>query len=835
MKDLNDRRGAEPVKKRGLGVEAKNAHTISNAFDHLHDPEHKYRTRRDNESLRKGRLAMLLHNDLDSRSHRKLLENYTSYDYPYIPGRLGLNRPRKNVPELRLEVKRASVTRDFSLDRQRSSDPSYLAPFGLPALHACEDTDHIGRNPVDKTKTSMPPRPQQGNCLLSLPCPCPPCKDRPPNQRSWCLFHPKGPLLDHFCVSNLIPPNGIANAGHLYAVHEWEKIITKWDRIQRINKQIPNELCLDETILEIKQGGAWDSVSQECTFVARTSTHISVLNVSVRKAFLDGDKKYCRKEDTCWGNYVVEESRRIDLRSLSMSFPSYRPVSLACHPKYGNALTDARFAFVCHSERGERNCIHHGVAGGAQPSVHHSIPCLKYISFIDFTSTQPMCLWSAAASYVRPALAVDLQFNRPTLGLGTSLYTVDLRSNSATFQWSPSAQEMVTEGVHSISGIMTDWQRDNTVWVTSTSAGKTWEIDGRMPCRAVNSWSLTSSCEDSAITFAQKGLYGEGSLLTKTRQSEHSGWVDTAPVLNVGTTPGAFGFHVFQRPETKPRFQADSLEVIATPNVEFTDKTSIATSSVFALPDVSDEVYTCGISSFRIPFSHFVCESDNHLMDFANEDSNVLCTLTMTNKGDTYCHTLLESNKKIDDCRPVPDLPVGIKVVRIAQELNGTTKELEHKRWKPTGGMNLKLYLTNQYPMPWNVMTPHEQNSRKKRMITIRKRKQLEKPHHHPSLRVGSEVPVYKTNPVHSGITLSAEPYATDQIGEKPVAIPLSLAEQSRKTMTFYQSKDLNERTGERGTGKESDLSARVIQNASELWDEMDSGSDDEGFLSPRI
>jgi hypothetical protein len=607
--------------------------------------------------------------------------------------------------------------------------------------------------------------------------------------------------------------------------------VETWSRIRRVNdvvaktlKEMPNELCLDDTILEIKQSGTWTVENNpECVFVARTGTHISVLSVSVKKAFLR-EEKYAYKEDVCWGNYALEERKRIDLRSLSRSFPSYRPVSLACHPKYGNDLINARFAFASHSDRGDFNVIHHAIVEAEQSTTKHTIACLKHISLIDFTSTHPMCLWSAAASYVRPALARDIQFDLPTLGLGTSLYTVDLRSNSATFQWSPSAQETMTEGVHSISGILTDWQRDNTVWVTSKSAGKTWEIDGRMACRPVNAWSLSSSCEDSALTFQQKGFYGEGSLLTKPQSSDVRGKLEDSPILNVDTTPGAFGFHIYQRPDNRPRFQTDSLECIATPGLDFTKETSIATSSVFAFPEVADEVFVCGLSSFRVPFSQFVGESELKLADFAHENSNVLCALTMTNTGDLYCYSLLESNDEITNCRHIPDLPVGSKVVGIPHELDGKTKELEYTHWKPNGGMNLKLYLTNQYPTPMNAVPPLEKFSGTKKRIIFQKPDKKRKLH--PSLDIDPDVPVFKMDSQKVGITISAQSDVEHFTQDEPVVIPLPLAEKSRKTMAFSQDKPVDVKTF-KGAGR-SDLSPGILRDALGLWDETDSEQDEE-------
>lgn len=810
------------------------------------DDDNEREKRRINESVQKCRLAMLLESDVRPENHRELLKKYTKYDYSYTTAILKTRgdahaakrlkaRGEENPSELLLDRTTFLTTRKFDLDHRISSDPRYLAPFGIEYMaDELEESNRISLKDIDESKLTSK-RQQQGNCLLTLPCPCPPCREKSLSQRSWFLFHPKGPCLDRICASNLVPPNGRENAGHIYKAKTWREFTKLQCRnaTKRALLEISNELCLDGTILEIKQSGTWSNeCNPECVVVARTDTHISVLKVSVMKpcfrkitshAFED---KYEYEEDVCWGNYVLKEKKRIDLRSLSSSFPSFRPVSLACHPKYGNALSDAMFAFTSHSDRRDFNVIHHALSDAEEPTNKHTITCLKHISFIDFTRTHPMCLWSAATSYVRPALSRDIQFKQPILAQGTSLHTIDLRSNSAVFQWSPSAQESLTEGVHSISGILTDWQRDNTVFVTSKSAQKTWEIDARMTCQPVNTWSLCSSCDDAALNFQQNGLYGDGSLLTRPYASDIREELKDSILMNVDTTPGAFGFHIYQQPENRPRFQTDSLECIATPGLDFTKDTSIATSSVFALPEAADDVYVCGLSSFRVPFSTFVSEDDLRLTDYANENSEVLCALTMTNTGDLYYYSLLESNDAIENCRHVPDLPVGSKVIRIPHELDGKTKDLDLKHWKATGGMDLKLYLTNQYPTPLKALLPPERKSGTKKRILMEQRKKKRK---HPSLNIARKAPVYEMNSARTGVAIASGPNVEHLTQDEPVAIPLQLVESSKRTMEFGPEEEVDLNTLKDSTGR-SDLSPGILRNASSLWDGEDSDTEDENY-----
>lgn len=859
-------------------------HTPNNILAATNDNEPRLRY---NETILKSRLGMLLQHERDNVVKKyKTLKDYATFDQPYISADRRHYRKRDRAP--RLDSKQSMISRKFALQRSQSIDPAYLAPMPHMALlewgtaPTKKRRQHRYQAPantnIDKVKIEnfAPSRSLQGNALLCLPCPCPNCYrssisqfkkedeqeqlydattsatkqeddgNLPPQKTntSWCLFHPKGLLMDTLCVSNLILPNGsYENAGHVFTVSKWEQHASRRrERIRAIRQTYPNELCLDETIVEIQQSGTWDANHSECIFVARTSTHISVIQVTVQKPEFS-DMEYSYSETTCWGNYTLQEVERIDLRSLVPSSPSYRPMGLACHPKYGNEFTNAKFAFVSLAEHsGQQNVIHHynqqpsGSQGG--PPDIHAIPSLRYISCIDFTSTQPMCLWSAAASYVRPALVPDFQFpNQPPLAFGTSLYTIDLRSNSATFQWSPSAEMMLTEGIHSINAVMTDWERDHIVWVNSRSAGRTWEIDGRMPCRAVNSWSLTMACEDDSITFPQRGLYGEPALLTKTREisKTNGGKRFTNPLFVVDTTPAAFGFHILQRPNQKPKFQTHSLECIATPNLDRIEGTSIVTSSIFPLPEHSDDVYICGMASLRTPIHTVVPRTSRLLSDiFSNnddDDSSILCTLTMTNKGDLYCHSLLESQREVKICKSFPHLPVGARTIPLPKDLDGKSSYMEHKSWKPTGGMNLKLFLSNQYPAPYESVQYVKQSARKLVPLPRHVRKS------HPSLRREGDnddrvVEVMNSDSA-SGIRIDG-PETSQLINSKhePIKIRRCLVENARDSMKFYVPEE-DDQGEDPDFPNRSDLTPQLIQKATqawEMWDEMDNSSSDDNL-----
>ena len=798
--------------------------------DPLFDESSDYRKKREDPSLQKKRRSMLhkkRRNQFQRQRYRNdddfMLDDYTSFDYPYVPATRGKSLNGKP----RLRYNRFLRTRQFSMHRSFVSDPAYLAPIGYETLKACHDGDKD--SDIAQTMfTNKSSGKKYGNCILVFPCPCYPCRVNAKGARSWCLFHPKGPSMDRICISNLITPYGTENAGHILTEEGIGRLRSLTNFTDHALKNFPNEISLGETILELKQSGTWiNEKNPECIFVVRTATFISLLRVRVEKAYYTRTKMeediHCYGNDICWGNYIIEEKHRVDLRSLSSFFPSYIPTSLTCHPEYGNDCTSAKFAFSTYSDR-DTNAIYHGVPGSELHLSKHEITSLKTISLIDFTSSQPMCLWAAGSSFVRPALTPDIRFKKASFGLGTCLWTVDMRDNSATFQWSPSAQEMVTEGLHSIDCIATDWQQENTVFVSSKTAGKMWEIDARMPYKAVNFWSLSYSCEDQAAAFPKRGFFRVGrSLMTKPMYVNGgdmmSGTLE-GPYVTVDTTPGTFGLHLLQQPLTRPRFQSDPIECIATPGLNFKKDSSIATSSVFALPEVFDDVYTCGVASFYLPCSAFMHESN--CKDFAEENSNLLCSLTMTNKGDLYCHSLLESENEIaDHLFDSNDLSVGTKVLRVPKASDGKTKDLIFKHWKPSGGMNLKLFLTNQYSLPQNaVCSKREDSSGSLRINKSEKelKKRLERiipADHEP--RPGSEGGVYEFIPEKSYVNISESVLKA----EAPVKIPAAMIEKANREIKFYEEDCGNENQIEK-----SDLTSHVINTASGLWYETNSDAD---------
>lgn len=842
--DHNDRKSNSSEKSKyieGDGYEEKNER-----------PNNK---RWIDEKQERDRLVMLLENDTRISKHRECIKNYSLYEHPYVDAKIIEHRDSKKRHNARNKAKKGctqvepviySKSQEFNNNYQINSDPSYLAPFDFDSIKEATNYNSNGTNFRKNIQSDPPERPSQGNSLLSVPCPCRPCSNSKNNslQGGYVLLHPKGYCLERLCVSNLIPPTGEDNDGDIKNVNR-NKIRNNNEFRWNVIKSQPNEICLDDTILEIRQCGTWNVDNPQCIFTVRTGTHVSVISIICKRPVFDGHQQQQYSSDesttTCWGCYVLEEIERLDHRSFFPKIPSFRPVSLTSHPRYGNALAPSKFAFVSHSV-GDSTAstfnVIHSCSGGIEGIVtkRHNVTNLKSISLIDFNSTNPMCLWSVASSYIRPALvpgAISKMHGqtKSPFGLGSSLYTIDLRSNSATFQWSPSAEEMTTEGVHSINGILTDWTRDHIVWATSTSAGKTWEIDARMPCQILNTWSLTAVCEASRnITIPRKGFHGENSILYKPPlhcndiYNEISS-LDDSPLIKVDTDFNANGIHLFQKPLHRPRFQTDSLECIASPGIQCTDKTSIATSSFFDLTDVSDDVYICGISSIRFPVNSFVDANENIWQDYLEHKLNILCTLTMNNNGDIHSHSLLECDcKVVPDCRRFDGLPIGTSAIKIPKELDGRTKFLTNGHWKPTGGRNLNLFLSNLYPVSCNAMLSRVNDDDDHNEILLNNSKKS---------KIDDSVEVTQIRNMNqtSGLMISEEDGPHEMVNDdRSLIMPVLCSSKIEKIKVYGGRDDRNDDTGNvlndnvknasTNTSLErTDLSNNVIQSMLKEWD----------------
>jgi len=558
------------------------------------------------------------------------LKRYKLLDHSYVPGQESC--ARKSFMKGSFHVDRWNASRDFCMER-RKADLSYLAPFNTAALVECSelapDNEIISTEKGMEYSRSLDESSPQvfGNCLVCLPCHC--CEG------SWFLIHRSGNNLSKVCVSKLNIPQSLC--------------ATPKSGVETSSVDVGNR------ILQISECGPR-------YVVVRTASSVSLFLLVFNKSE-HGENRSC----ACVS--LLKSVSEINLQS----FQSLTSLDIACHPKYGNDLVGPKLAVLSRSLESNRNFIHHAM--GIEEPTEHLIRNLRNIELVDFSCFNPMILWSAATSYVRPALVEDYCTARLAFGHGSSLFSVDLRCNKGTFQWSPSEAEFVTECIHSISGIHTDWHRTTTVWVSSTSAGKLWEIDSRMPCREVSSWSMPGLVKDSSTVMPKMGHHGSGTLMIQPalRYYQCNGNVNP-PILLIDKTPGSV-IEIYQQAESGPRFQTSSLESSAAHslssfNGEFS---SIAFSSVFPVTDSSENVFSCGLACFRTRTSDFLTNAQMADLGLSNHQGNVLCTITTTSKGDIFSQSLLESSVMEEQKRVAHQmLPIGSSMLVVPNvESNG--------------------------------------------------------------------------------------------------------------------------------------------------------------------
>lgn len=678
--------------------------------------------------------------DTSALQARQKLLAYTQLDggaSSHVPAKLKLGREQKRSAT-RLHRTTATTyglesivfrqTQLYDRERRNRADPAYLAPFHGRSLRRATRQDIQSRfpetRPTHKRKDSnsepttastfntlsaptVPGIPRDdpnaphrfGNCLVAFPCRCGSCsscnsqatqqpitssEEVRPLPPMHCLLHPVGPLQDRVRLSFMKLPRGVRST-----------ILRKDPR-----SQIPEEIDIGYRLRQLIQCG-----DNPYVFVARTDLHCTVFSVTFVEP-TESSRVRNPDGDVCWGTANLTMMRRLDCRTLVRGSRdcSLRPTDMTCHPRYGSGgFTPCNVAIAYESSNGDRNAVHRVQVSslGSTTCQKHVISNLQDIFQIEFSSFHPMVLWSAARSYVRPALTSSYSNRRPKIGHGSSLYSIDLRlKDKATFQWSPSAQEFLPEGIHCISGLYTDWSKHHCVWVSSVSAGKTWEIDTRMPCRAVNTWSLPHMCDQMGASLPPTGGFGGRILFSCPQSSGIRPSVNQRefdPMLGVGTKPGHHGLHLYQRPLQASPFHMQSVEVAGSANLSGLGNISAARSSVFPLPDVSENVFTCGLATFRSSSQCFGSTHSFQFLGFSSDDlDEFICAVTLTNKGDVYAQTLVESKSADIQNAQIRNLPLG-SVILPAPD-NESKEELS---WN-----EIPISTTNQYPVPSSGFSP---------------------------------------------------------------------------------------------------------------------------------
>eukprot|EP00977_Amphora_coffeiformis_P023235 scaffold12636_cov176-Amphora_coffeaeformis.AAC.3 len=649
--------------------------------------DRKFLSEQNLDLQQEARLVLLRGHDRDAS--KNILWSYQHNDTNMYPGKFRLIRNDGRLNNTcsfqfgNLQQERLSR---YAKERLNNADPAYLCPFQQTSwmdLYELDGTRTSGKEESDTRFAN-----EYGNCIVSFPCSCTICdKVKSP---AWWFLHPVGPLLETIQLSHFATPNGrqawraMKFSGGLIADGSGKMVSTSKRRV----------LDTGDSVREIMKCG-------ENLFVARGTCYFTIFRI------LHGEPtKNPDNEELCLGGaQVLVLVDRVDLRSFIRGAPSYRPRNMTSHPRYGEELSDARVAVVCELENREVcNSIRQYNIGEEIRSTEHSIASLQLISNLQYSSFHPMVLWASARSYVRPLPTSNHLRGFPRVGFGTALFSIDLRSDKAAFQWSPSVEEFATEGTHSVSNILTDWGRDNTLFVSSISSKKTWELDMRMPCRSVTSWSLPHYGEGYGAETNRFGCFGAGMLFERPSSVHGRGLGD--PIFAVNTTPGSAGIHLYQRPSNRPNFQCPPMESIFTQGVNASN-VCVAASMMFPLPDVAGSVFTCGLSSIRVPTTDLFPSEENLAANrIVDRAPTTICVVSSTNKGDVYVHPLLESASEEALSRGSDSLPLG-----------GSSVFVPHENVVPAQRSALfnsfPLNLTNEYPIPSSaIIAPLKQKRR---------------------------------------------------------------------------------------------------------------------------
>ena len=572
----------------------------------------------------------------------------------------------------------------------------------------------------------------QGNCLLLLPCSCSNCLQgikqySPDNDDSsdadstttdasqngmseekchfpnLFLFHPMGqqlsvsPLLLPYgkeSIMNLIKSPRLKSSRQSYKyTYTAPKIREIVDSIQRGGK-----VDLGGKIMQV--GGCFDcekmltqaSVSRNSKklIIVRTSTHCSVVSCEIME---QRGKYVMNKMNACYGYCSLKEVGRVDLRNERNG--SFAPIDMAVNPQ--EPIPFARFVILSRSLQrssardGKTNTLHqvrvsHDSAARIES---HAISNVEDISRIIYTSEHPMLLWSAARGPTYNFFYKGKRSQTPMMGYGHSLYSIDLRTNQASFTWSPSHAEYMSEKIYSVNGIFPDSRRAHTVYVSSISAGKMWEIDARMPARTISSWSLPNICEDFGANVTPAGLYGSGMMMTRPLEFPPTlNSREKQPIICMSKNPGSNGLHLYQPAASLPRFQTRNLEISSRPGI--VGLPGIASSSFFPHPDSSEGVFSCGLAALYVPTSLLVRGKDTRL------PNKSLCTISATSNCDLYTHSLLKyAALSRNESVMFERLPVGTSSVPVPESLCS----IPSRNTRMDSKHDLYLQVSNEYPL----------------------------------------------------------------------------------------------------------------------------------------
>jgi hypothetical protein len=524
-----------------------------------------------------------------------------------------------------------------------------------------------------------------GNCLAIVECSCLNCRGGVHDVAQWTtknlpthfLVHPTGVTLSCVTISNIRWPRDVSSkfilGGAVIDIHS--------------------------RILQISICGKSATKSQDVCFVVRTATYCCVLIARPRAVKSNPSGMY-----ECPKAFELSERARIDLNSSRSTMqPSYVPYHVACDPKTSiSFFTTPAFAIICLDEERNKTCIQH-VTLREEPCIigHDFSSELADISIIEFDPRDRRVLWAAARPKSMPSVA-ERFFKRGAnrgatvqglAGYGHSLYRINLRDNSAAFTWSPSHNEYLVDGLYSISGIMPDSIRDHILWISSTSAGKTWALDVRYKSpKVMVSWSLPSLCDDLGAHCSITGVHGAGVLMSQLSSSAAENSLPT--IFSVKKDPNTSTLNAYQFPTSMPRFHTRPLEsagFVEVPKSRYSTK-SIARSTTFALPDISESIFNVGIALLELPSFTSLSGKNISQLGYTTAPARLVHAFTMTSIGDVYCHTLLACDASEESrAKCFAGLPIGVVAVPVPKPKRKLTEFQDEM---------ITIELSNTFPIP---------------------------------------------------------------------------------------------------------------------------------------
>jgi hypothetical protein len=585
----------------------------------------------------------------------------------------------------------------YDRERMDCADPAYQASFPLElvrdAASSSSATTKQGKNqagPVLKPRINRINDNDHyaphlfGNCIHVGQCDGDGACDGPPVPVMY-ILHPVGPLLDRIRLSFLRFPRRLVEE----STNDNDDDNDEVTRGRRGGGEVPSEIQLDDRLLQLVKCGD-DPIS----FVARTLIDVTVFSLTFVKP--PHETEGYRDDNSAKLTLI----HRINHVSWSRHELSYRPRYTTAHPEFASCLTPSRIATVYHcSTNGESNFIRTlSVGASTFTEESYTVKNLQEITDVEYYHSHPMVLWAVGRSFVRPALEAPRlkTWSKPRLGLGSALYTVDLRDTSekAVFQWSPSAEEYFVEGIQSVSGIANDPYSEYRLWVASSSTQKTWELDCRMPCRSVCSYTLPYLADVPPKLVDKNDQIGSGMLFCfpqTHRLSDNLG--SHLPVLAVSKRPRAYGIHCYHRHTERTTFQKRATEVFAGPVFPVTN-VSLIKSSIFGLPEGSDAIFHCGLAAFEGIVEQYL--DPNALPLNVEPRDVVLSTISMTNKGDLYSHTMLRSTSPD---RHGVECPSGVLAGSSILELPRATTRCNKQQPSASDRNILSLTVSNCEPL----------------------------------------------------------------------------------------------------------------------------------------